>query len=95
MPVSEYGKAYSTTVFNCLKWMNTVGEDSLSCPNGMSGLVGDNSSTKWPSVNYRAFRTATIELWNNWNEQWISGAISAQSSPATTKTTKSKYFNSG
>jgi hypothetical protein len=64
-PTESFGKDYNTTVFNCLKWMIAVGEDQLSCPNGMSGLIGD-SPTKWSAGNYRAFKNATIELWNNW-----------------------------
>lgn len=65
-PEANFGKDYNTTLFNCLKWMSTVGEDALSCPNGMSWLIGDNSQTKWPATNYRAFKAAVIDLWNNW-----------------------------
>jgi hypothetical protein len=65
-PINVFEKDYNTTVFDCLKWMHTIGEDTLSCTNGMSGLLGDTSPTKWSPANYRAFRNSTIKLWNNW-----------------------------
>jgi hypothetical protein len=66
-PLASFGTDYATTVFNCLNWMNTAVESSLTCPNGLSGaLVGDNSPTKWSMANYRAFKDATIDLWNSW-----------------------------
>src|ERR1700722_6911630 len=65
-PVASFGKDYNTTVFNCLTWMNTAIESSLNCPNGLSGLIGDSSPTKWSTANYRAFKDAAIGLWNEW-----------------------------
>jgi hypothetical protein len=65
-PTANFGKDYATTVYNCLNWMNTAIESSLTCPNGMSGLIGDNSPTKWPSASYRAFKDGVIDLWNEW-----------------------------
>jgi hypothetical protein len=64
-PYDAFGKDYNTTVFNCLKWMNEADESKLSCVNCMSGLLGD-SPVRWGTVNFRAFRAAAIQLWNNW-----------------------------
>jgi hypothetical protein len=65
-PDAAFGKDYNTTVYNCLKWMNEVDESSLSCANGMFGLIGDNSPVKWTSANFRTFRSQAIGLWNDW-----------------------------
>jgi hypothetical protein len=65
-PEDSFGTNYSTTVFNCLKWLQNVQEDSLSCANGMSGLLGDNSPIKWSTANFRTFRSEAINLWNDW-----------------------------
>lgn len=65
-PDASFGKDYAATVYNCLNWMNTAVESSLHCPNEMSGLIGDNSPTKWSTANYRAFKEATVDLWNGW-----------------------------
>jgi hypothetical protein len=65
-PDTTFGNNYSTTVFNSLKWLQTVDENSLSCANGMSGLLGDNSPTKWDTADFRTFKNGVINLWNDW-----------------------------
>jgi hypothetical protein len=65
-PKDGFGKSYNATVFNCLKWMYEVDESSLSCANGMSGLLGENSPVKWSAADYRTFRSQAITLWNDW-----------------------------
>ncbi len=65
-PVEAFGTNYSTTLFNCLKWMNEVDEGKLICPNAMFSLLGDNSDVKWSPSNFRTYRSQAISLWNDW-----------------------------
>jgi hypothetical protein len=65
-PDGSFGLSYNATVFNCLKWMNEVGESTLVCANAMFPLLGDNSPVKWSPANFRTFRSQAISLWNDW-----------------------------
>jgi len=65
-PFESFGTNYNTTIFNCLKWMSEVDEDTLLCANAMFNLLGDNSPVKWSPANFRAYRSQAISLWNNW-----------------------------
>jgi hypothetical protein len=65
-PNDTFIKDYSTTIYNCLSWMEKIKEDELLCANCMSALLGDNSPVKWNSTSFRTFRSEAITLWNNW-----------------------------
>jgi hypothetical protein len=65
-PDETFGTNYETTIFKSLKWLQTVDENSLSCANGVSGLLGENSPTKWSTTDFRTFKNGVINLWNDW-----------------------------
>jgi hypothetical protein len=65
-PNEAFGTSYNATVFNCLKWMNEVDEDTLACPNAVFLLLGENSPVKWSPANFGSLRSEAISLWNDW-----------------------------
>jgi len=62
-----FGTNYSTTVFNCLKWIRDVDPTTLQCANGMFRLFGDNSAVQWNVADFEAFKSQAFLLWDNWN----------------------------
>lgn len=68
-PVETFAPSHDTTVFNCLKWMNSVDQSTLLCANGMFPLLGENSPVKWRPADFRTYRSEAISLWNNWNNK--------------------------
>ena len=66
VPGEMFGANNQSTVSYCLNWLWHVNMGTLICPNGIHLLIGDETTTSWPSANFAKFVTAANDFWGSW-----------------------------
>jgi hypothetical protein len=76
VPDAHFGVSYSTSVFNCLKFLTETNRSKFVCANEQYPLLDGNAEVTWSSANCATFLNRFVDMGtgDNQNEvvyRWI------------------------